>query len=69
MAELPFDAVAIEEGEGVRVVSALHFIALPLNERIRLILERRVEFRKAGQAIERTVGLKSLMDTGRSPSS
>jgi hypothetical protein len=61
MADLPFDAVMLDLGAEKRLLSAYEFMHLPLPDRIRYILERRIEFRKGTLTIERSVGLQSLM--------
>jgi hypothetical protein len=61
MADLPFDAVMLDLGAEKRLLSAYEFMRLPLPDRIRYILERRIEFRKGTLTIERSVGLQSLM--------
>jgi hypothetical protein len=69
MADLPFDSVLIDPGTEQRLLSAYEFMRLPLPDRIRYILERRIEFRKGTLTIERSVGLQSLMgSTGGDPS-
>ena len=40
-------------------------MGLPLSERIRLILGRKVEFWSDGRAVDRSEALKSLMDSAR----
>jgi hypothetical protein len=65
MDDLPFDSVVVEQAGGKRSLSALDFMRLPLNERIQVILERRIEFRRGGLTVERSVALQSLMDTNR----
>jgi hypothetical protein len=68
MADLPFDSVLIDLGTEQRLLSAYEFMRLPLPERIRYILERRIEFRKGTLTIDRSVGLQSLMGSpGRAP--
>ena len=61
MADLPFDAVMLDLGAEKRLMSAYEFMHLPLADRIRYILERRIEFRKGTLPVDRSVGLQSLM--------
>lgn len=61
MATLPFDRVFIEKNGVESEVSLETFLALPLSERIRLILERRLRFRDGAMEIDRSAALKSLM--------
>ena len=65
MDDLPFDSVLIDRGAEKQRLSAQDFLRLPLNDRIQVILERRVEFRKGGLLISRSVALQSLMVTNR----
>lgn len=61
MSDLPFDAVVIEVGADKRRLSAQDFMRLPLNDRIQVILERRIEFQKGGLMVNRSIALQSLM--------
>ena len=65
MSDLPFDSVVIRRGETRGHYSAYDFLRLPLTERIQVILERRVEFLRDGQAVDRSVALQSLMGPPR----
>jgi hypothetical protein len=66
MSDLPFDAVVIANGGDKKRYSALDFMRLPLNERIQVILERRIEFLQGELTVDRSVALQSLMATNRS---
>jgi hypothetical protein len=69
MVDLPFDSVLIDFGTEKRLMTSLEFMRLPLPDRIRYILERRIEFRKGTLTVDRSVGLQSLMGgTSRDPS-
>jgi hypothetical protein len=65
MNALPFDAVVIRRGETRGHYSAYDFLRLPLTERIQVILERRVEFLREGEPVDRSVALQSLMGPPR----
>ncbi|MFW6049777.1 MAG: hypothetical protein ACODAU_01310 [Myxococcota bacterium] len=58
--DLPFDRVVIRQPEGDRQISAQEFLGLPLHERIRMILQRNLEFFAGSETIERSEALKSL---------
>jgi hypothetical protein len=61
MADLPFDAVIVQQdAERIRLTAG-EFMSLPLPERVQIILERRIEFRKGPLSVDRSVGLQSLM--------
>jgi hypothetical protein len=66
MQALPFDTVVIDRGPEQRRVSAAAFMEFPLSERIQLILGRRVEFFSGELGVDRSLALKSLMDSARS---
>jgi hypothetical protein len=65
MDDLPFDSVLIDQGAEKQRLSSQDFMRLPLNDRIQVILERRIEFQKGGLLISRSVALQSLMATSR----
>jgi len=65
MNDLPFDAVAIDNGAQKRRLSAAEFMRLPLTDRIQVILERRIEFLRGELPIARTVALQSLMGSAQ----
>jgi hypothetical protein len=58
MSEAAFDSVQLADG---RQLSPAQFLALPFGERVRLILERAVEFSLDGKAVDRGIALKGLM--------
>lgn len=64
MTELPFDRVTIHQSDGAREMSARDFLALPLHERIRLILQRNLEFFAGNDTVERGAALKGLRQLG-----
>jgi len=63
MDKLPFDRVKISEEGDQRTVALPEFLAFPLPRRIRLILERRVEFFLGSEPIERRTALQALRVT------
>jgi hypothetical protein len=56
-----FDAVLVKRGGGFAEMSPAEFLGLPLNERVRSLLEHKVEFRKNGTQVPAMDVLKSLM--------
>lgn len=65
--DLPFDTVVVDQGVEQRRLSAADFLRLPLDQRIELILGRRIEFKKGELTVARTIALQSLMAAGRGP--
>jgi hypothetical protein len=64
MAELPFDRVALEDGSS-RILSVSEFLELPLDERVRLVLSRKLRFLNGAEEVDLKVGLKRLMTLTR----
>jgi hypothetical protein len=62
-AAVTFDTILIDDGRGKQRVSLDEFLQLPLGERVRLILGRKLEFWKGKRQIDRGAALKSLMDS------
>lgn len=60
-----FDAVFVKRDSGLSELSPAEFLALPLTERVRSLLEHKVEFRRAGAPVPATEVLRSLMAAGR----
>ncbi len=58
---LPFDMIAIEEAGGSRYVTPEGFLALPLDQRIGLILSRKLRFMLGMSVIDTSEALKHLM--------
>lgn len=56
-----FDAVFVTRDTGPSLLSPAEFLALPLTERVRSLLENKVEFRRNGAAVPQVEALKSLM--------
>lgn len=65
MAALPFDSVAIDETSGEQRLSLEEFLAIPLGTRVRWIMEKRLRFFRGGSAVDRGLGLRSLMVAAR----
>jgi hypothetical protein len=63
---LPFNRVQVREGAGgvVSTLSASQFGAMPLTERVRAVLERRVQFFQDEQPIELSQALRALREAG-----
>ena len=59
-AAVPFDRVVLSEAGVQRTLSVKEFLALPLSQRIRVVLERKVAFYQDGAEIDRHVALDSL---------
>jgi len=64
---VPFDRVTVKQGATLSQLSVDAFLALPLSERIRLVLSRAIEFYHGSQPVDRRVALASLRDA-HSPS-
>jgi hypothetical protein len=63
MTELPFDRLVIVVDGVDHPTSIANFLALPLPERVSLILQRRLKFFKGNTPVDRSIGLKSLADS------
>jgi len=59
---LPFDRVELTSGAGERVLSVQQFCDLPLAERLRAVLERRVNFFRGSEPVEQREALKALRE-------
>lgn len=59
MSGRPFDRVRLR-GDVERTLSPAEFLALPLNQRIQLVLTRRVEFFRGHEAVDVRDGLAWL---------
>jgi hypothetical protein len=55
-----FDQVAVKKASGYNRLEAEEFLALPLKERVRLILERQAEFLKNGEIFPATEALRHV---------
>lgn len=57
-----FDSVEIDRDEGSARCTAEEFLRLPLNERAKLVMARRVRFFAGPDAVDRQVALKSMRE-------
>jgi hypothetical protein len=62
---LPFDMISIARAEGAQSVSLAEFLAMPLDERVRLIMEKRLQFFAGDAPVDRGIGLRGLMSAAR----
>ncbi len=60
MSELPFNRVLVEENGRRRELTVGGFLALPLHDRVSLVLGRAVEFYKDRTPVDRQEALKHL---------
>ncbi len=58
--DVPFDRVVITEVSGTRTLSVEGFLALPLSQRIRLVLDRSVTFYSKDREVDRNLALDGL---------
>ena len=65
MAALPFDSIAIDDVSGEQRLSIEEFLAVPITTRVRWIMEKRLRFFMGASAIDRGLGLRSLMVAAR----
>ena len=56
----PFDRVVITDVSGSRTLSVEGFLALPLSQRIRLVLDRSVTFFNRDREVDRNLALDGL---------
>lgn len=59
---LPFDRVEMTSEQGTRLMSVQQFCELPLAERLRVVLERRVRFFHGTMLVESREALKALRE-------
>jgi hypothetical protein len=57
---VPFDRVVVTEVSGSRTLSVEGFLALPLSQRIRLVLDRSVTFYNKDREVDRNLALDGL---------
>lgn len=62
---LPFDLVVVVRNGQKEIYSPAQFVALPLPERIGLVLARQVTFLRDGDPVDVKLALKSLMDAAQ----
>ena len=56
-----FDAVFVRREAGLAEMSVAEFLGLPLTERVRSLIEQKVEFRRNGATVPPMEALQSLM--------
>jgi hypothetical protein len=61
----PIDMVVIHEIGGQRRVSPDQFLRLPLDLRVKLILERKIRFMNGDEAVDQQTGLRELLEAAR----
>jgi hypothetical protein len=64
-ASLPFDSIELRDGDERRVIGVGSFLEIPLTERVRLLLEKRVRFLRRGAEVDVKVALAAIYDTRR----
>jgi hypothetical protein len=61
-----FDAVFVKGDSGLAQLSVAEFLGLPLMERVRSMIEHKVEFRRNGAPVSVADAMKSLMQQAAS---
>jgi hypothetical protein len=56
-----FDAVFVRREAGLAEMSVAEFLGMPLTERVRSLIEHKVEFRRNGAPVPAMEALKGLM--------
>jgi hypothetical protein len=59
---LPFNQVIVNTEDGPRQLTVAQFTAIPLAERVRAMLEKRVEFLLDGQPVDTREALNALRE-------
>ncbi|MFT3925281.1 MAG: hypothetical protein QM778_22275 [Myxococcales bacterium] len=59
---MPFDRVELSSPEGSRTLSVQQFCDMPLADRLRAVLERRVNFFQGSTLVESREALKALRE-------
>jgi hypothetical protein len=62
---LSFDEIEVSDESGRRVLSARDFVSLPLDERVRLLLQPEIQFLKNGESVPRQLAMRSLISRFR----
>ena len=62
MEPLPFDTVVILDGDKKTTFTLVQFFALPLSERVRAIISRRVQFFAADKPVDTNLALRLLRE-------
>jgi hypothetical protein len=57
---LPFDRVEIGKGAGIRVLMPLDYLAIPLAERVRALIDGEVAFRRGDAVVDSAIALKAI---------
>lgn len=68
MIVLPFDSIAIDDAAGEQRLSIEEFLAIPITTRVKWIMEKRLRFFQGTSAVDRGLGLRSLMVAARQQS-
>lgn len=61
---LPFDRVVLKTGGGTRHLTVSDFLTVPLVERVRALLEKRVEFYQHETRLDTNEALRALRERG-----
>lgn len=61
-ASLPFNRVVVRSAQGERNLTVAEFAGIPLTERVRAVLERRVEFFHDQQSVAVLDALRALRE-------
>jgi hypothetical protein len=59
---LPFNRVLLKSGQGDRRLTVTEFEAIPLTQRVRAVLEKRVEFYQDQVRVEQNQALRALRE-------
>jgi hypothetical protein len=59
---LPFNRVVLKSGQGDKRLTVPEFEAIPLTQRVRALLEKRVEFYLDQARVEQTQALRALRE-------
>lgn len=57
--------ISIHRAEGEQRLSVAEFLAISLDERVKLIMEKRLQFFAGDAPIDRSAGLRGLMTVAR----
>ena len=61
---LPFNRVILQTEQGARRLTVTEFDAIPLTQRVRALLEKRLEFYLDQARVEQTDALRALRERG-----
>lgn len=62
---MPFDMISIHRADGEQRLSIAEFLAISLDERVKLIMEKRLQFFAGDSPVDRSAGLRGLMTVAR----